>query len=161
MVVRPRTGYPKALRFHEKSSICNCALFCGDGPSHPSMRVLGTSWAGVKTDKYEALSFLCRKFLGLPAMHDRTDFVVFRMPNGDQLELFGPQAGNPPARFASNRVVCGFLVDDIEGARRELPRAGIELIGAPDRDSRTGYVWQHFRGPEGLVYEVTYDPRHA
>lgn len=124
------------------------------------MRVKGISWVGVKTSHFGPLRKFCTGTLGLPLVVDRPDFVVFRLPDGDQLELFGPQAGNPPAQFAANQVVCGFLVDDIETARQELKGAGVELIGSLERDPRTGYAWQHFRGPDGLVYELSYDPRH-
>ena len=122
------------------------------------MRIKGISWVGVKTDEFVALGTFRKSVLGLPVLLDRPDFLVFRMPDGDQLELFGPSARHPPAQFASNRVVCGFLVDDLDSARRELEQAGIELLGGPERDSKTGYAWQHFRGPDGLVYELAYDP---
>jgi hypothetical protein len=48
-------------------------------------------------------------------------------------------------------------VGDIEQARQELIDAGVELIG-PLRTMENGYAWQHFRGPDGNVYELTYDP---
>lgn len=124
------------------------------------MRIKGISWVGVKTDEFATLGSFCKSVLGLPVLLERPDFLVFRMPDGDQLELFGPKAEHPPAQFANNRVVCGFLVDDIDGARRELEQAGIELIGTPERNSKSGYAWQHFRGPDGLVYELAYDPNH-
>ncbi len=125
-----------------------------------SMKVKGISWVGVKTDQFETLSSFCKKVMGLPTTREKPDFVVFRMPNGDQLELFGPQAPNPPVQFASNRVVCGFLVDDIVSACFELQTAGVELLGKLEGNPRAGYAWQHFRGPDGLVYELCYDPNH-
>ena len=124
------------------------------------VKIKGISWVGVKTDRFEALAAFCKDILGIPQVHARPDFMAFRTADGDQLELFGPHADNPPAQFAANRVVCGFLVDDIEGARAELRGAGVELIGRLERNPRTGYAWQHFRGPDGLVYELTYDPGH-
>jgi hypothetical protein len=124
------------------------------------MKVTGISWVGVKTERFGPLRTFCREVLGLPVRHESDDFVVFRLPDGDQLELFGPRADVPPEQFASNRVVCGFLVDDLEAARAELVDAGAELLGGLERNERTGYAWQHFRGPDGLVYELTYDPGH-
>ena len=44
--------------------------------------------------------------------------------------------------------VLGFLVDDIVASTEELKQNGIELLGAP------GPSWQHFRGPDGNVYEL-------
>ena len=51
-------------------------------------------------------------------------------------------------------MVAGFLVDNVEQARQELLSAGIELIG-PLVKAEEGYAWQHFRAPDGNVYELT------
>ena len=41
----------------------------------------------------------------------------------------------------------------------QLERApGVELLGDL-REMPDGYAWQHFRAPDGHVYEVTADPR--
>jgi PhnB protein len=45
----------------------------------------------------------------------------------------------------------GFAVDDLTSAVQELREAGIELLGPP------GPTWQHFRGPDGNVYELNSD----
>ena len=57
----------------------------------------------------------------------------------------------------SNPVIAGFLVQTF-GLRETslLGRRGVELLGnlrvLPD-----GYAWQHFRAPDGRVYELTAD----
>jgi len=51
------------------------------------------------------------------------------------------------AHFATGPVV-GFAVRDLAAAVEELRRAGVELLGEP------GPMWQHFRGPDGNVYEL-------
>ena len=62
---------------------------------------------------------------------------------------------------ASNPVVAGFLVDDIEAARDELVRTpNVELLGEL-RVMPNGYAWQHFRAPDGHVYELPSDPTAA
>ena len=100
------------------------------------MRVLGISWLGVHTD----------------------EFAVFEFPDGDKFEIFGAHATFPPQQFAGNRIIGGFLVDDIESARDELAVApGVELVGEIHGD-RGGYRWQHFVAPDGHVYELAYDP---
>ena len=90
---------------------------------------------------------------------DTEDFVDWRWPTGrswsSSAALPSPTA---PGCSGRNPVVAGFLVDDIEAARDELARApGVELLGdlriMPD-----GYAWQHFRAPDGHVYELTADP---
>ena len=59
-------------------------------------------------------------------------------------------------------VVTGrFWVDDIEAARDErtcIP--DVELLGEL-RVMPDGYAWQHFRAPDGHVYELTADPAAA
>lgn len=122
------------------------------------MKIKGITWVGVKTDRFEAMRTFCRDVLSLSEVLTRLDFAVFRAGEDDKLEIFGPTGPDPPAQFASNHVVCGFEVDDIEGASQELQRAGIELIGDLVRSPTSGAAWQHFRGPDGLVYELTYDP---
>jgi hypothetical protein len=96
------------------------------------------------------------------AGQDDREFVELETTDGSRLELFGSQqAADGPWLFESNPVVAGFLVDDIHAAREELARAtGVELLGdlrlLPD-----GYGWQHFRAPDGHVYELTADPTTA
>jgi predicted enzyme related to lactoylglutathione lyase len=121
------------------------------------MRVMGVSWVGVKTDHYEELATFFRTVAGLEAIVEQSDFIVFRLPDGDQLEIFGPRGPNPTEQFAHNQVVAGLLLDDIDQATTELREAGVEMIG--DRGlGDNGYVWQHFRAPDGKIFELCYDP---
>jgi len=48
--------------------------------------------------------------------------------------------------------VVGFLVDDLAATRVLMLGYGIEFIGEPRHEGRT--AWQHFRGPDGNVYEL-------
>ena len=48
--------------------------------------------------------------------------------------------------------VVGFEVDDLPMAVEELRAAGVELLGSPSP------TWQHFRGPDGNVYELVSRP---
>jgi hypothetical protein len=98
--------------------------------------------------------------LGLHVVGEDTEhFVELATTDGSKLELFGSDAAaDSPWLFESNQVVAGFLVDDLEAARDELARTpNVELLGElqvlPD-----GYAWQHFRAPDGYVYELTADP---
>jgi len=122
------------------------------------MQVKAISWMGVKTEKFDELTRFFREVLNLPIMSEERDFVVFQLPNKDQVEVFGPSGPNQD--FVPDSPVCGFLVDDIERARNELIEAGIELVG-PLQRVPDGYAWQHFRGPNGTLYEVTYDPQRS
>jgi predicted enzyme related to lactoylglutathione lyase len=123
------------------------------------MRVRAISWVGVKTDAYQPMRDFFAGVAGLALDHEQPDFAIFRFPSGDTLEIFGPGADDPPEQFARNQVVASLLVDDIDAAIEELRAAGIELVG--DRRSVVeGYAWQHFRAPDGKVFELVHDARH-
>ena len=122
------------------------------------MRVLGISWLGVAVDDVAPMRAFARETLGLELDHEREDLVALRFPNGDRLELFGPRGPHAPGQFDANEVMAGFVVDDIERARDELAATeGVELLGGI-QTMESGHAWQHFRAPDGRVYELNYDP---
>jgi catechol 2,3-dioxygenase-like lactoylglutathione lyase family enzyme len=124
------------------------------------MEVKGIRWIGVGTDRLAAMRSFAIDVLGLRVVgSDTEEFVELAMSDGAKLELFGSAAAaDGPWMFAANPVVAGFLVDDIEAARDELARTpGVELLGEL-RVEPSGYGWQHFRAPDGHVYELTADP---
>jgi catechol 2,3-dioxygenase-like lactoylglutathione lyase family enzyme len=124
------------------------------------VEVKGIRWLGVGTEKVSAMRSFAIEVLGLRVEGEDTDqFVELAMADGAKLELFGSAArADSPWLFESNPVVAGFLVDDIEAARDELARtANVELLGDVRR-LPNGYAWQHFRAPDGHVYELTTDP---
>lgn len=122
------------------------------------MNVNGIAWLGVRTSQVPEMRRFLAETLGLDVTFEQPDFVVFNCPSGDKVEIFGPAGPQPPEQFERNDVVGGFLVDDIDRACEELKAAkGVELIGAPQR-AEGGYAWQHFRAPDGKVFELTYDP---
>ena len=127
------------------------------------MQVKGIRWLGVGTEKVSAMRAFAIEVLGLRVDGaDTEDFVVLGMDDGGKLELFGATAvTDSPWLFEANPVVAGFLVDDIEAARDELARTpNVELLGELHVRS-DGYSWQHFRAPDGHVYELTFDPAFA
>lgn len=127
------------------------------------MEVKGIRWIGVRTNQMPEMRAFATEVLGLRVVgEDRPDFVELAMADGAKLELFGSAAvADGPWMFASNPIVAGFLVDDIRTARDELIRTpGVELLGDL-RIMADGYAWQHFRAPDGLVYELTAEPAAA
>ena len=121
------------------------------------MQVRGVNWTGVKTDRYDEMaSFFCT-VTGLNAVVEQADFTVFELPDGGKLEVFGPEGPDPAEQFAKNQVVAGFLFDAIEEAIAELRRAGVELLGELHAGGG-GDSWQHFRAPDGKVFELCSDP---
>lgn len=117
------------------------------------MRVKGLVWLGVRTDKHGPLAAFFSELLGLQVVHDEPgSMVVLEAPNGDVVEIFF-DPGDEEHSFFTTGPVAGFLVDDVNQARAELEAAGVELLGEIGRSD--DYAWQHFRGPDGNVYEVT------
>ena len=127
------------------------------------MKVKGIRWVGIGTEQVSLMRSFALDVLGLEIVgEDRDDFVELAMADGSKLELFAAAAtADSPWLFESSPVVAGFLVDDIEAAREELARTpNVELLGEL-RTMPGGYAWQHFRAPDGLVYELTRDPDAA
>jgi hypothetical protein len=120
--------------------------------------IKGIRWVGIATDRYAEMRVFALEVLGLRHAGEGEDFLEALAANGDKLELFGPRSPHPDYQFNSNPQVVGFLVDDIRAARNELDAtSGVELLGEL-KVMDDGYAWQHFRAPDGLVYELTFDP---
>jgi len=127
------------------------------------VKVKAIRWVGVGTDRVSEMRAFATDVLGLRLVaQDGEDFVELAMADGAKLELFASSAvTEEPSVFASNPVVAGFLVDDIEQARDELARTpGVELLEAL-RVMPDGYAWQVFRAPDGHVYELVAEPSTA
>jgi hypothetical protein len=124
-------------------------------PEGEEMVVKGIRWLGVSTDRFGQMRAFAIDTLGLRVVSESVDFLETMASNGDRFEVFGPSGPQPNWQFSSNPVVAGFLVDDIGTARRELAsNPGVELLGDL-RVMENGYAWQHFKAPDGHVYELT------
>jgi catechol 2,3-dioxygenase-like lactoylglutathione lyase family enzyme len=115
------------------------------------MRVTRIGWAGTRTDGYRAMVELLTGVLGLSLAREEPDFAVLHAPSGDTFEVFGPSDADH--RHFTTGPVVGFVVEDLPAAVAELERAGVELIGG--LMEQRGIGWQHFRAPDGNVYELT------
>jgi hypothetical protein len=127
------------------------------------VEVKAIHWLGVGTEKVSIMRSFAIEVLGMRVDGEDTEhFVELAMGDGAKLELFGAAArADSPWLFESNPVVAGFLVDDIDAARAELARTpNVELLGEV-HVLPSGYSWQHFRAPDGHVYELTADPTAA
>jgi catechol 2,3-dioxygenase-like lactoylglutathione lyase family enzyme len=110
------------------------------------MHVVGLGWVGTRTDRAPELSKFYEQVLGLPVVYREEEFWVHELPDGHHVEVFG--LGYPGKGHLQTGPVVGFEVDDLAGAMEELREAGVEMLGA------AGPTWQHFRGPDGNVYEL-------
>ncbi len=111
--------------------------------------ITGLGWCGTRTGRCGELADFCEHVPGLRLVHIEPDFWVFELPDGRHVEVSGD--GYPGKEHFSTGPVAGFAVRDLPTATGELRRAGIELLGEP------GPSWQHFRGPDGNVYELVAD----
>jgi predicted enzyme related to lactoylglutathione lyase len=110
-----------------------------------------TSWVGVRTDRFEPMVAFVQEALGIPAFERQPGFIAHGMPGGEVFEVMGP-ADTDHLHFTTGPVP-GFRVRDLDAAAALVREAGGELIGqACSLD--TGDGWQHFRAPDGFVYEI-------
>jgi len=113
------------------------------------MNVTALGWVGTRTDRAASLARFYTDVLDLPLIIEEPGFWVFQLPDGRNVEVFGP--GDTSHEHFTTGPVVGFAVEDLASAVDELRRHGIELLGEP------GPTWQHFRGPDGNVYELVAD----
>jgi catechol 2,3-dioxygenase-like lactoylglutathione lyase family enzyme len=110
------------------------------------MQVLGLGWLGTRTRRASALADFYSHVLGLPLTHHEPGFWVFTLPDGQNVEVF--DVDDRAKDHFDTGPVAGFAVRDQSAAVAELRAVGVELLGEP------GPTWQHFRGPDGNVYEL-------
>ncbi|MGD0985742.1 MAG: VOC family protein [Acidimicrobiales bacterium] len=114
------------------------------------MQVTGLGWVGTRTYRAAELSQFYVKVLGLAIVYRREGFWVHELPEGHHVEVFGPNYLGKEHMVTG--PVVGFEVHDLAAAVNELRDAGVELLGTP------AATWQHFRGPDGNVYELLSPP---
>jgi len=124
--------------------------------------VLRLGWLGTRTAAYTATRDFFERVLGLASLHEKSGFVMLRLPSGDRdyLEVFGTGAEGMEfeAEHYVTGPVIGFVVEDLAAARAELSEAGVELVGEVTwPSSMPGYGWFHFRAPDGNLYAMVQD----
>ncbi|MGI0129012.1 MAG: VOC family protein [Thermoplasmata archaeon] len=120
------------------------------------MKALAWEWIGTRTDAFLPTIELFRDVLGVPVGVERRDFVRMDLPDGGSLEVFRPGGPDDHPYFTTGPVV-GIQVGDFDAARLELERGGAEMLGNVGGTAGE-YRWQHFRAPDGDVYEIVDDP---
>jgi len=113
------------------------------------MRVLGYTWAGVRTSDLKSTALFFAKTLGLSLSYEGKGVVQFEMPSGQLFEVFGSES-----RYYQLHAcpVLAFQVGDVRAARTELASQGIEFV--TDVDGNESEAWTYFRGPDGYLYEL-------
>jgi catechol 2,3-dioxygenase-like lactoylglutathione lyase family enzyme len=132
------------------------------------MKVLRVSFAGTRTQHFDATQAMFRDLLGLEVAFSHPGWAGFTLPSvpRDLPEVFGPDMTDErvaPAAFQTG-VLIAFAVDDIVSARAELAAADVELVGdivwARDLtggDDGNSWGWFFFRAPDGNVYVIQQD----
>jgi catechol 2,3-dioxygenase-like lactoylglutathione lyase family enzyme len=113
------------------------------------MRVLGYTWAGVRTAELESAENFFSNVLGLSVVKKGKGLVQFELPSGQLFELFDIQS-----RYYQLHAcpVLGFQVEDLKAARKQLESHGIEFVTNIEGDQSE--AWTYFRGPDGYLYEL-------
>jgi len=111
------------------------------------------TWIGVVVENLEAQRRFYRDTLGLPETESGPGWVHFDL-GGNLFELVQREEA---LQYDTTRYQVGFTVTDIEAARRELLRLGVEPLTdiEPNQGADSGNRWSYFRDPEGNVFEIT------
>ncbi len=115
------------------------------------MEVKGVGWLGTRTAKFEEMVKFAREVLGLTPFRLKPNFAEFELPDGDLFEIFS--ASDAGHKFMTCPMGA-FIVGNVEEARGEMERKGIEFIG-PIHRAPDGNSWSHFTAPDGQVYGIT------
>ena len=113
------------------------------------MRVLGYTWAGVRTSDLKSAASFFADILGLSPGHHTENLAQFEMPSGQLFEVFGPDNRYYPLHACP---VIAFQVEDVRAARLELESRGVEFVN--DVSGHGSEAWTYFRGPDGYFYEL-------
>ena len=113
------------------------------------MRVLGYTWAGVRTGDLKSAARFFADVMGFSLIHEAEGLVQFEMPSGQLFEVFGSKS-----RYYQLHAcpVLAFQVEDLQAARKELESRDVEFV--TDVDSNESEAWTYFRGPDGYLYEL-------
>lgn len=105
---------------------------------------------GIRTEAYDAMVQMYRHAFGLAPVLERPGATWFRADDGAAIHVYA--VDDEDHAFFDRGPVVGLEVDDFAAARAALVDHGIAFIGEPQRDD--GVAWNHFRGPDGNVYEI-------
>lgn len=118
------------------------------------MRVLGYTWAGVRTADLKSAAGFFADVLHLSLVHEGDALIQFELPSGQLFELFDAKS-----RYYRLHAcpVLAFQVEDVRVARKELESKGVEFVTEVEGDEAE--AWTYFRGPDGYLYELWQTPR--
>jgi catechol 2,3-dioxygenase-like lactoylglutathione lyase family enzyme len=114
------------------------------------MKVKGLVWLGLRTLQFEEMVTFFRDVMGMEQIREESQIAGFQMTNATQMEVYDNE--EEFHSFFTSGPVVAFLVDDVDEARATMESAGIEFIGSTQRAG--GVSWNHFKAPDGTVFEI-------
>jgi catechol 2,3-dioxygenase-like lactoylglutathione lyase family enzyme len=115
------------------------------------MKVLSLGWMGIRTARAVAMAAFYRDVLGLELIGTNATSTRFRLLDGTEVHVYVSEDAEH-AFFGVGPVVA-FEVESFRAAHQALEMAGTEFI-YPVPQRAHGKAWQHFRAPDGNVYEI-------
>lgn len=115
------------------------------------MVVRSLGWLGLRTPDAAAMCAFYRDVLQLEVILERSDAMWFRLADGTEVHVYGP--GDHDHDFFGTAPVVGFAVDSFRAAHAAMAAARIEFL-YPEPQRAEGRAWQHFRAPDGNIYEI-------
>ena len=115
------------------------------------MKVKGLAWLGLRTAQFEETVKFFRDVMGMEQVREETLIAGFQMMDATQMEVYDKE--EEFHSFFTSGPVVAFLVDDVDEARATMEAAGIEFIGPIQRAD--GVSWNHFKAPDGTVFEIS------
>jgi catechol 2,3-dioxygenase-like lactoylglutathione lyase family enzyme len=113
------------------------------------MRVLGYTWAGVRSSDLKSAADFFSEVLGFAVCYQNKGIVQFELPSGQLFEVFGLESRFYPLHACP---VLAFQVEDVRTARTELSSRGVAFV--TDVEGNESEAWTYFRGPDGYLYEL-------
>lgn len=115
------------------------------------MVVRSLGWLGVRTPDAAAMCAFYRDVLQLEVILERPGATWFRLADSTEVHVYGTDDRDHD--FFGTAPVVGFAVESFRAAHAAMIAAGTEfLYHEPQRAE--GRAWQHFRAPDGNVYEI-------
>lgn len=116
------------------------------------MKVSVYSWAGVGTKDFDGTIRFFTEAIGLSLARRKDDsqHALFRLPSGQDFEVFGFRSRWHPLQ---THLVLGFETIDLQTVRRDMEVRGVEFISDLVEASGWG-MFCYFRGPDNYLYEL-------
>jgi catechol 2,3-dioxygenase-like lactoylglutathione lyase family enzyme len=84
-------------------------------------------------------------------LREETDGSRFALADGTEVHVYDDQ--DTFHEFFGSAPVIGFWVDSFAETHARMTLAGTEFL-YPEPQREAGKAWQHFRAPDGNVYEI-------